>query len=43
MATASNCRWVNVLTSCPFGEYCRSNPFVFSFEPRYHGLRALQK
>ena len=27
----------------PFGKYCRNSPFVFSFDPRYHGLCGSQK
>lgn len=29
--------------SVPLGKYCRSRPFVFSFEPRCQGLAGSQK
>ncbi len=28
---------------CPFGKYCLSKPFVFSFDPRCQGLLGSQK
>ena len=31
------------MRSVPFGKYCLSNPFVFSLEPRCHGLCGSQK
>ena len=34
---------VCLLRSVPFGKYCRSRPFVFSFVPRCHGLWGSQK
>ena len=37
-ATASRAFLLWALRSVPFGKYCRSNPFVFSFVPRCHGL-----
>lgn len=35
----SRSSWLNVARFVPLGRYCRSSLFVFSFVPRYHGLR----
>ena len=44
-SAATAARSVAVWTdrSVPFGKYWRSRPFVFSFEPRCHGLAGSQK
>ena len=42
-ATASNCAWLWRERFVAGGKYWRSRPFVFSFEPRCHGLRGSQK
>src|SRR6476646_2135712 len=42
-ATALSCAWVYADKSVAFGKYCRSNPLVFSFVPRCHGLCGSQK
>ena len=43
--STTSCRsaWVYRDRSVPFGKYCRSNPFVFSFVPRCQGLCRSQK
>ena len=42
-ATLFRCACECTDKSVPFGKYCRSRPFVFSFEPRCHGLCGSQK
>jgi len=42
-ATSSRSAWVTPARLLPFGKYWRRRPFVFSFEPRCHGLRGSQK
>src|SRR5215208_344905 len=42
-ATAARSSAPCALRSVPFGKYCRSSPFVFSFVPRCHGLCGSQK
>ncbi len=42
-ATLARCSWVWTDRSVPLGKYCRSRPFVFSFEPRCQGLAGSQK
>ena len=42
-ATASRCAAEWTERSVPLGNYCRSSPLVFSFEPRCHGLWGSQK
>src|SRR4051794_6516764 len=36
--TTSSSRCVSVVRSIPLGKHCRRSAFVFSFEPRCHGL-----
>src|SRR5919106_3239036 len=42
-ATVSRSATVTVAKSVPFGKYWRSNPLVFSFEPRCQGAWGSQK
>jgi hypothetical protein len=42
-ATAARASMLCGLRSVPFGKYCRSSPFVFSFVPRCQGLWGSQK
>jgi hypothetical protein len=43
LATAFSLAWECTDKSVPLGKYCLSKPFVFSLEPRCHGLRGSQK
>src|SRR5262249_16831312 len=42
-ATLLSCACVYTARFVPLGEYCRSRPLVFSWDPRCHGLCGSQK